>query len=113
SLETGLCGLDPIHIAGLGEGDDANAFRAALAAPTPDRLRVTAEAFRHELPLEQIRSITQYDPWFLEQIAEIVAAERQVEREGLPADAERLRALKAMGFSDKRLAQLCSGTEKQ
>jgi len=113
SLETGLCGLDPIAITGLGEGDDANAFRAALAAPTPDRLRVTAEAFRHELPLEQIRSITQYDPWFLEQIAEIVAVERQIEREGLPSDPEALRALKSMGFSDKRLAQLCGGTEKQ
>ncbi|MEZ5893671.1 MAG: carbamoyl-phosphate synthase large subunit [Parvularculaceae bacterium] len=113
SLETGLCGLDPIHIAGLGEGDDANAFRAALAAPTPDRLRVTAQAFRHELPLEQIRSITQYDPWFLEQIAEIVAVEKQIERDGLPDDAEALRRLKSMGFSDKRLAQLVGGKEKE
>ncbi|WP_428409699.1 carbamoyl-phosphate synthase large subunit [Hyphococcus sp.] len=113
SLETGLCGLDPIHIPGLGEGDDANAFRAALAAPTPDRLRVTAQAFRHELPLEQIRSITQYDPWFLEQIAGIVEAERLIERDGLPDDPEALRRLKAMGFSDKRLAQLCDATEKQ
>ncbi|WP_411817877.1 carbamoyl-phosphate synthase large subunit [Hyphococcus sp. DH-69] len=112
SLETGLCGLDPIEIPGLGAGDDINAFRAALAAPTPDRLRVTAQALRHELPIEQVRSITQYDPWFLEQIAEIVAAEKQVEREGLPSDPERLRALKAMGFSDKRLAQLCESNEK-
>ena len=47
SLETGLNGLDPIEIDGLGEGDDTNAFRAALAAPTPDRLRVAAQAFRH------------------------------------------------------------------
>ncbi|WP_375207889.1 carbamoyl-phosphate synthase large subunit [Hyphococcus sp.] len=113
SLETGLCGFDPIEIPGLGEGDDANAFRAALAAPTPDRLRVTAQAFRHELPLEQIRSITQYDPWFLEQIAEIVETERMIERDGLPDDPELLRRLKAMGFSDKRLAQLCDATEKQ
>src|SRR5690606_7444614 len=49
SLETGLSGLDPIEIPGLGQGDDINAFRAALAAPTPDRLRVAAEAFRHGL----------------------------------------------------------------
>ncbi len=111
SLETGLCGLDPIDIAGLGEGDDVNAFRAALAAPTPDRLRVTAQALRHELPIEQVRAITQYDPWFLEQIAEIVAMEKHIEADGLPSDAERLRAVKAMGFSDKRLAQLCGGTE--
>ncbi|PQA85647.1 carbamoyl-phosphate synthase large subunit [Hyphococcus luteus] len=113
SLETGLSGLDPIEIPGLGEDDDVNAFRAALAAPTPDRLRVTAEAFRHELPLEQIRSITQYDPWFLEQLSEIVETEKQIAREGLPDDADALRALKAMGFSDKRLAQLCEGTEKE
>ena len=113
SLETGLCGLDPIHITGLDEGDDANAFRAALAAPTPDRLRVAAQAIRHGLPLEQVRAITQYDPWFLEQLEEIVAAERQVERDGIPDDAERLRALKSMGFSDQRLAKLCGGSEEE
>ena len=113
SLETGFCGLDPIDIPGLGEGDDANAFRAALAAPTPDRLRVAAQAFRHGLPIEQVRLITQYDPWFLEQIEEIVAAEKTIETNGLPDDAERLRALKSMGFSDKRLARLCGATENQ
>ncbi|WP_425408495.1 carbamoyl-phosphate synthase large subunit [Hyphococcus sp.] len=112
SLETGLCGLDPIEIAGLGEDDDLNAFRAALAAPTPDRLRVAAQALRHELPIEQVRAITQYDPWFLDQIAEIIAAEKDIEKDGVPSDAERLRAIKAMGFSDKRLAQLAGGTEE-
>lgn len=111
SLETGLSGFDPIDVPGLGAGDDANAFRAALAAPTPDRLRVTAEALRHGLPIEQVRSITQYDPWFLEQINDIVTAEKTVESEGLPQNADALRALKAMGFSDKRLAQLCGGDE--
>ena len=113
SLETGLCGLDPINIPGLGEGDDANAFRAALAAPTPDRLRVAAQAIRHGLPIEQVRAITQYDPWFLDQMDAIVSAERSIEQDGLPADAERLRALKAMGFSDERLAQLCGASEAQ
>src|SRR3546814_15998389 len=44
--------------------------------------------------------------WFLERIAEIVAAEEEVCRNGLPRDAEGLRRLKAMGFSDKRLAYL-------
>ncbi len=113
SLETGLAGLDPIDIPGLGEGDDANAFRAALAAPTPERLRVAAQAFRHGLAIEQVRAITQYDPWFLEQLDEIIAAERLIETGGLPADAGRLRAIKAMGFSDKRLAQLCGASEDE
>ncbi|MCB2114236.1 MAG: carbamoyl-phosphate synthase large subunit [Parvularculaceae bacterium] len=113
SLETGLCGIDPIDIPGLGGGDDANAIRAALAATTPDRLRVAAQALRCGMPIELVRSITQFDPWFLEQIDSIVAAERETELNGLPANKERLRALKAMGFSDKRLAQLAGGTENE
>jgi carbamoyl-phosphate synthase large subunit len=113
SLETGLSGLDPIDIPGLGEGDDADAFHAALAAPTPERLRVAAQAIRHGLPTEQVRLFTQYDPWFLDRLCEIVAAEKEIARNGLPEDPARLRALKAMGFSDKRLAQLCGGAEDE
>jgi len=113
SLETGLSGLDPVAVPGLGAGDDVNAFRAALAAPTPDRLRVAAQAIRHGIPIEQVRTITQYDPWFLEQIEGIVAAEKKIASEGLPADAGALRALKAMGFSDRRLAVLAGGNEQE
>ena len=113
SLETGLCGLDPIAIDGLGGDDDVNAFRAALAAPTPERLRVTAEALRAGLPIEQVRQITSYDPWFLDQIQGIVEMEERVASDGLPSTAEGLRRLKAMGFSDKRLGQLCDGTEDE
>lgn len=45
-LETGLTGLDEIEIPGIGEGDDKNAIRAALGRPTPDRLRMVAQALR-------------------------------------------------------------------
>ena len=113
SLETGLAGLDPIEIPGLGEGDDLNALRAALAAPTPDRLRIAAEALRQGVPVDQVRAITQYDPWFLEQIEGIVAAENEVRTRGLPTDAGRLRDLKAMGFSDRRLGDLCEASEAE
>jgi carbamoyl-phosphate synthase large subunit len=112
SLETGLSGLDPIAVPGLGQGDDANAFRAALAAPTPDRIRVAAQALRDGLASEQVRAITQYDPWFLDQIGGIIAAEAEIAANGVPADAQALRALKSMGFSDKRLAALAGGAEK-
>ncbi|WOI54236.1 carbamoyl-phosphate synthase large subunit [Parvularcula sp. LCG005] len=113
SLETGLCGLDPIKINDLGGDDDINAYRRALAAPTPDRLRVIAEALRAGLPVEQIRTITAFDPWFLEQIRGIIDTEEEIQRNGLPADAPGLFRLKSMGFSDKRLAQLCDGTEDE
>src|SRR2546423_4455621 len=46
SLETGLTGLDEIAIPNLGQGADANAIRAALGRPTPDRLRIAAQALR-------------------------------------------------------------------
>ncbi len=113
SLETDLSGLDPIDIKGLGHGDDTNAFRAALAATTPDRLRVTAQAFRHDLPIEQVQAITAYDPWFLEQIQSIVEMEKQLQRDGLPEDPELLRDVKAMGFSDERLGQLVDATQQE
>ncbi|MGV6801227.1 MAG: carbamoyl-phosphate synthase large subunit [bacterium] len=112
-METGLVGLDPIEIEGLGGDDDINAFRAALAAPTPQRLRVTAEALRHGIPLEQVRAITSYDPWFLEQIEAIIAAEHLVKENGLPTDYNGLFKLKSLGFSDSRLAQLADGQEDE
>ena len=51
-------------------------------------------------------AITHYDRWFLRHIEEIVAEEAKIQQDGLPIDAAGLRRLKAMGFSDKRLANL-------
>src|SRR5487761_2542050 len=96
SLETGLSGLDEIAIPNLGQGDDSNAIRAALGRPTPDRLRVAAQALRLGTREEELARITGYDPWFLAQIAEIVRTENGVRQSGLPKDAEGLRHLKAM-----------------
>ncbi|MEM9810616.1 MAG: carbamoyl-phosphate synthase large subunit [Pseudomonadota bacterium] len=109
-LETGLSGLDPIAIQGIGGDDDAAALRKALAAATPERLRVAAQALRMGLPTEQVRMVTAYDPWFIEQMQGIIEAEAGVAREGLPTDSRALQKLKSMGFSDERLAQLADGT---
>jgi carbamoyl-phosphate synthase large subunit len=109
-LETGLTGLDEIEIPGLGaKGDrseDRNAIRAALGTPTPDRLRMVAQAIRMGTSLEEVHQMCRIDPWFLEQIAGIVACEARIREHGLPGDAANLRMLKAMGFSDARLASL-------
>ncbi|TWG92764.1 carbamoyl-phosphate synthase large subunit [Mesorhizobium sp. J18] len=106
-LETGLTGLDEIEIPGLGDGDDdKNAIRAALGTPTPDRLRMVAQALRMGTSVEEVHAMCQIDPWFLEQIAGIVAMEARIREHGLPEDANNLRMLKAMGFSDARLASL-------
>ena len=105
-LETGLTGLDEIEIPGLGQHDDKNAIRAALGRPTPDRLRMVAQAMRAGWSVAEIHDSCKIDPWFLEQIAEIVGLEARVREHGLPDDADNLRMLKAAGFSDARLATL-------
>ncbi|HWK63505.1 MAG TPA: carbamoyl-phosphate synthase large subunit [Rhizobiaceae bacterium] len=105
-LETGLTGLDEIEIPGLGHGEDKNAIRAALGTPTPDRLRMVAQAIRMGTSLEEVHQMCHIDPWFLEQIGGIIAMEERIREHGLPQDAANLRMLKAMGFSDARLASL-------
>ncbi|MEO5773262.1 MAG: carbamoyl-phosphate synthase large subunit [Sphingomicrobium sp.] len=102
-LEIGLTGLDRVREL---EGADPQAIETALARSTPDRLLVAAEALRQGFTVERINQIAGFDPWFLQRLEEIVHAEEQVRAEGLPNDAAGMRRLKAMGFSDARLAQL-------
>ncbi|MCC6981670.1 MAG: carbamoyl-phosphate synthase large subunit [Bauldia sp.] len=110
-LETGLSGLDEIDIPGLGQGDDMNAIKAVLGQPTPDRLLRVAQAMRRGASIELIHESCKIDPWFLRQVKDIVDMEDKVRRLGLPASAPALRRLKAMGFSDSRLAALTDGEE--
>ncbi|MBB98227.1 MAG: carbamoyl phosphate synthase large subunit, partial [Rhodobacteraceae bacterium] len=105
-LETGLDGLNEVEIPGLGQNDDKNAIRAALASPTPDRLLKVAQAVRLGMDLDQIYRSCHIDPWFLRQLQGIVEMEEKIRAHGLPDHAEGLRKLKSMGFSDARLASL-------
>ncbi len=102
-LETGLTGFD--EVASLAGASDEE-IAAALSIPGPDRLLIAAQALRSGFSVERVNAITHYEPWFLNRIAEIVAAESEVRRGGLPNEAAALRRLKAMGFSDARLAAL-------
>jgi carbamoyl-phosphate synthase large subunit len=102
-LETGLAGLNIVDEL---KGATRAEIESALARATPDRLLVAAQALREGFTVEEVHRIAKYDPWFLERMAEIIRAEEEVCREGLPRDAEGMRKLKAMGFSDKRLAWL-------
>jgi carbamoyl-phosphate synthase large subunit len=110
SLETGLTGLDEITIPGLGQGDDKSAIRAALGTPTPDRLLAVAQAMRLGMSDSEIHTACRIDPWFLAQIRGIVETEAEIRAKGLPGKAGALRRLKAMGFSDARLAKLTGTT---
>lgn len=102
-LETGLVGLNWVDDL---VGAPKSRIEAALSEVSPDRLLVTAQALREGFSVEDVHAITKYDPWFLERLFEIIEAERGVMENGLPNDATGLRKLKAMGFSDNRLARL-------
>jgi carbamoyl-phosphate synthase large subunit len=112
-LDVGLSGLDPIAIPDADGVDGRDSLRAALARQTPDRLRVVAEAMRRGMSVEDVHQVTRIDPWFLREIAGLMAIEADLSRHGLPTSADGLARVKAMGFSDLRLAQItnCDETE--
>ena len=109
-LETGLRGLDEIEV-DTGGNDEKTAILAALGRQTPDRLRLIAQAFRAGASCDEIQPVCAYDPWFLEQIGEIVRVENHIRANGLDDDPDTWRAIKAMGFGDARLACLCGLSE--
>jgi carbamoyl-phosphate synthase large subunit len=113
-LETGLTGLDEMEIASS-DAEDAphTAILRELGKPTPDRLRVIAQAFREGLTCDEIHAACSYEPWFLRQIEALVREEARIAAEGLPLDAANFRRLKAQGFSDARLAKLTHTTETE
>ncbi len=102
-LETGLDGFNEVEDL---EGAGRDQINAALSRATPDRLLAIGQAFREGFSVDDVHAVTKYEPWFLRQIAEIVAEEASIVAQGLPRDAAGLRRIKGMGFSDQRLAQL-------
>ena len=113
-LETGLTGLDEIEIEGLGRSDDKNAIRAALghADAEPDPAGGAGDAARLEqrgdLHLLQDRSVVPGGD-----ARHRAKWKPKIKANGLPANAFGMRMLKAMGFSDARLAVLTETTEAE
>ncbi len=105
SMETGLNGLDPVDIPG---GRDS--MIAKLAEPLPERLLVVAQAMREGISDPDIYNACKIDPWFLARIREIVEAEGEIKAGKLPEDRGDFLRLKALGFSDARLAALSGKT---
>ncbi|TVQ42005.1 MAG: carbamoyl-phosphate synthase large subunit [Wenzhouxiangella sp.] len=106
SLETGLDGLDPIEIESR-EADELTLLRRELREAGPNRLLYVAEAFRRGLSFDEIHRLTRIDPWFLDQIAELIEIEAEVTEAGVAGlTDQRLLELKRLGFADARLASL-------
>jgi len=108
SLETGSYGFespDPLPEA---------EFDQKVSVANSQRLWYVAEAFRKGYTAERLFEMTKIDPWFLENIRQIVAKEGVIAGHGsvaaLPTDE--LRLAKQWGFSDRRLATLLATDEK-
>ncbi|MEM7169707.1 MAG: carbamoyl-phosphate synthase large subunit [Pseudomonadota bacterium] len=116
SMETGLTGLSEVEFpGGLDENGnpDWDAMRAELGKPRPDRLLLIAQAYRHGMTRDDIQALTHFDPWFLEQVEILLEHEAHLKAKGLPDSDHQLRALKQLGFSDARLAELTGLSESQ
>ncbi|MBN8827701.1 MAG: carbamoyl-phosphate synthase large subunit [Sphingobacteriia bacterium] len=106
SLEYGYNGLKSIE-----PSLNKDVIREKLKLLTPERLLLIADALRSGISSKEIHEITEYDPWFIGQIEQIVKIEKEVQAKGLPTDEYEFNEIKKMGFSDSRLAELTNKSE--
>jgi carbamoyl-phosphate synthase large subunit len=91
--------------------ESVETLRGALRQPTPERIFQVKRALERGLSVSDVYELTAIDPWFLEQMRELIDAEREyadLDTVGAPA----LRRMKRMGFSDRQLATLRGETER-
>jgi len=99
SLEIGLNGFDDIKI-------EDNKLIDKLKENTPQKILYVAQAFRKKFNEKQIFDLTKIDPWFLEQISQIINIEKVIKSQNIFKNKEFLKEIKSYGFSDKRIAAI-------
>lgn len=121
SLEIGSAGFDNIE-AGIDE------IKAKLKTPNAERIWYVAQALKEGMSVGEIHELTWIDPWFLNNIKQIVDMEEKLKSLGVeelkssnnqlhnsttPQLQTLLREAKEYGFSDKRIAVLTGKTEAE
>jgi len=111
SLEIDRYSLDNKHI----KGDPSSSeLKDKLRTNCWDKLWYVAEAMRRQMSVEELFALTKIDPWFLNNIKDIIELERKIAKAGdqkkdLPPSL--LRKAKEYGFSDRYLASLLGTAE--
>ena len=110
SLEIGLAGLDDLKYSPT---DDE--LKKNLEVPNALRVLYIKEAIKRAKGIDEIYKLTRIDPWFLENMRQIVELEGQIKSE-LKLDREKssldlFKKAKEFGFSDVQLARLLNQTE--
>jgi carbamoyl-phosphate synthase large subunit len=113
SLESNLTGLDDVFINAESQEQRVKIIKERLKLATPNRFLLIAQAMRENISNAEIIKLTGYDIWFVEQIANLVAIEEKLKKDGLPQDRNSFLLLKRNGFSDRRIAKLLNKTEKE
>ena len=106
SLEVGYKGLD--NLSSISDKE----LKIKLNTNIPDKLLVVAEAFRRKISLSSVYKSTKIDPWFLNQIYELVEEEKEIINDGLPKNFEKFAYVKSLGFTDERIAELTKSEVK-
>jgi carbamoyl-phosphate synthase large subunit len=114
-LEVGSFGFgsDGKDLWGTDHQPSYDEIRAKLSWPNADRVWYLRYAFKIGMPVEEIYSLTHIDPWFLDQLAEIVEVENELRAMGdlHRLDRATMKRVKQMGFSDKQIATICGSSD--
>ena len=108
SLEIGITGLevpDEIQVKKKSE------LLKLLEKRLPYKFLLIAECLKRGISIKKICQITNYDLWFVNQLFELVSIEEKIR--GKKINKLEYRNLKSDGFSDKRILQLTSMSQKQ
>jgi carbamoyl-phosphate synthase large subunit len=106
SLEVGSFGFD--RFGSLSDDE----LETAMAKPTDLRLWLVGEGLRRGWGIERLFAITKIDPWFLDNVLQIIEEEKNITSASI-SDPVELRRFKEMGFADKRIAALTGKSEKE
>jgi len=114
SFQKALRGLE-VGVDGLNQRTrDRETLERELGEPGPERIWYVGDAFENGFTLEEVYRLTRIDPWFLDQIKEIVELEMELDDSTLESiSKERFLFLKRKGFSDRRLAYLFNTKETE
>jgi carbamoyl-phosphate synthase large subunit len=117
SFQKALRGLETGHFGFGSDGKDRwysdhrpgeDEIRAKLSVPNADRVPYLRYALKSGMTAEQIHGLTHIDPWFLDQLVEILEMEDRLRAisDLQSVDTPTLRRAKQFGFSDRQLATI-------
>ena len=94
---------------------DDEEIRSKLSRPNADRVWYLRYAILSGMSLQEIHTITAIDPWFLDQLHQIVEMENQLRQIGSLSQlqVEQMRRAKQAGFSDRQLATLLASDDQE